>query len=76
MKLNMYKIWKGNQLISVTLSRNEKSQGKDIICYKHNYTLEYFDTIKVNLKMKNTVAAEVVKRYRLGDINRNIKGIK
>ena len=25
----MYKIWKGNQLISVTLSRNENSWGKD-----------------------------------------------
>ena len=29
MTLDKYKIWKGNQLISATLSRNEKSRGKD-----------------------------------------------
>ena len=50
MKLNMYKIWKGDQLISVTLSRNEKSRGKDIVSYEHNHSLEYPDTIKVNLQ--------------------------
>ena len=53
LKLNMYKIWKGDQLISVTFLRNEKSRGKDIVCYKHNHTLKYLDTIKVNLKVKN-----------------------
>ncbi len=76
MKLIMYKIWKGDQLISVTLSRNEKSRGKDVVCYEHNHSLEYLDTIKVNLKVKNTVAAEVAKGYRPSDINRNIKGVK
>ena len=76
MKLNMYKIWKRDQLISVTLSRNEKSRGKDVVCYEHNHTLEYLDTIKVNLKVKNAVAAEVAKRYRPSDINRNINGVK
>ena len=75
MKLNMYKIWKDNQLISVTLSCNETSRGRDV-CYEHNHTLEYLDTIKVNLKVKNTVAIEVAKGYRPSDINRNIKGIK
>lgn len=70
------KIYKGDQFISVTLSRNEKSRGKDVVCYKHNHSLEYLDTIKANLKVKTTVAAEVAKGYRPSDINRNIKGVK
>ncbi len=58
------------------MSRNEKSRGKDVVCYEHNHSLEYLDAIKVNLKVKNTVAAEVAKGYRPSDINRNIKGVK
>ena len=70
----MYEIWKGDQLILVTLSHNKKkSWGKDFVCYKHNHTLEYLDTIKVNSMVKNTVATEVAKGYRPNDISRNIK---
>lgn len=64
-------------MISVTLSLNKrKSWGKDYVCYEHNHTLEYPDTIKVNSKIKNTVATEVAKGYRPSDISRNIKGVK
>lgn len=76
MKLNMYKIWKGNQLISVILSRNKKFWGKDVIYYKHTHLLKYLDIIKVNLKIKNIVTAKVVERYHLNNINRNIKSVK
>ncbi|MCJ1345134.1 hypothetical protein MMC31_003339 [Peltigera leucophlebia] len=77
MKLNMYKTWKEDQLVCVTLSRNEtKSRGKDFVYYEHNHTLEYLDTIKVNSKVKNTVATEVAKGYRPSDISKNIKGVK
>ncbi len=58
------------------MSCNKKSWGKDVIYYKYNHLLEYLDTIKVNLKMKNTVAAKVAKRYCPSDINKNIKGVK
>ncbi len=54
-KLNMYKIWKQNQLMSFTLLCSEISLGKDV-CYKHSHTLEYVDTIKINHKVKNTMA--------------------
>ena len=73
----MYKTWKADQLVCVTLSRNEtKSRGKDFVCYEHNHTLGYLDTIKVNSKLKNTVAKEVAKGYCPSDISRNIKGVK
>lgn len=48
-KLNMYKIWKDNQWISVTLLRNKTSWEKDV-CYKHNHLWEYLNIIKVNLR--------------------------
>lgn len=44
--------------------------------YKYNHTLEYFNTIKINSKVKNTIAIKVIKRYYFGDISINIKNIR
>lgn len=41
------------------MSRDEEFWKKDIACYKHNHLLKYLDIIKVNLNMKNTIAAEI-----------------
>lgn len=64
-------------MVCITLSRSEtKSRGTNFVCYEHNHTLGYLDTIKVNSKVKNTVATEVAKGFRPSDISRNIKGEK
>ena len=73
----MYKTWKRDQLVCVTLLRNKtKSWEKDFVYYKHNHILEYLDTIKINSKVKNIVAIKIAKRYYLSDISINIKGVK
>lgn len=73
----MYKIQKEDQLVCITLLCNEtKSWEKDFVYYKHNHTLKYLNIIKVNSKVKNTLATEIAKRYCLGNISKNIKSVK
>lgn len=77
MKLIMSKTWKEDQLVYVTLSRNEiKFKKKDFIYSKYNYTLEYLNTIKVNFKVKNILSTKVAKRYHPNNISTNIKSVK
>lgn len=38
--------------------------------------MEYFDTIKINSKVKNIIFIKVVKRYHPSYISRNIKNMK
>lgn len=72
----MYKMLKGDQLIFIALLHTKKSWDKNVVCYKYNHLLEYFDIIKIYLKMKNTVIAEVTKVYYPSNINKNIRGMK
>lgn len=60
MKLKMYKLFDEKKLVGlVELVGNElKSCKKVEISYTHNHILEYFDIIKVNSKVKNTVGTE------------------
>lgn len=73
----MYKTQNENQLVSIILSYNKtKSWEKDFIYYNYNHILKYFNTIKVNLKVENTMVTKIVKRYSSSNISRNIKNMK
>lgn len=62
--------------MSINLLYNKKSWEKNIIYYKYNHLLEQFNIIKVNLKVKNILAAEMAKICCYSNINRNIKDVK
>lgn len=73
MKLNMYKTWDNNYLVSIILSWNKiKSWRKNFVYYEHNHTLKYLDIIKVNFKIKNTIVTKIAKKYQPSNISRNI----
>lgn len=64
-------------MILVILSHNiTKLHGKFFVYYKHYYTLEYLDTIKIDSKVKNMVTIEVAKKYYLNNISKNMKDVK
>lgn len=57
-------------MVSITLSYNKtKFWGKDFVYYKHNYILEYFDILKINSKLKNTIVIKIAKEYYPSDIS-------